>query len=249
MLTEISVVTLFPQWFDAIGSLGLTGRALDSGRISLRLFNPRDYASGAHRSVDDRPFGGGPGMVMRPEPLAAAIEAAVAERPLPVSGLSPPGRRLDHEAVCELADRQCLVLVCGRYEGIDQRVVDSLIDEQWSIGDFVLSGGEIAAAALIDAVVRLQPGVLGHAGSAEQDSFSDGLLDWPHYTRPESWRALSVPEVLRSGDHDRIAQWRRAQSLGRTWLQRPDLLRQKQLDEGDRRLLDQFIANWRDRDA
>ncbi|MEM7053889.1 MAG: tRNA (guanosine(37)-N1)-methyltransferase TrmD [Pseudomonadota bacterium] len=240
MLTEISVVTLFPEWFDSFKSMGLTGRALADQRIRLQCFNPRDHAQGVHRSVDDRPYGGGPGMVMRPEPLALAIEQAKAGRDAPVSGLSPQGRRLDQQAIEMLAKRERIILVCGRYEGIDERVNASLINEEWSLGDFVLSGGEYAAAALIDAVVRLQPGVLGHELSAEQDSFSSGLLDHPHYTRPEIWRDLPVPEVLQSGDHAAIAKWRRQQALLRTFERRPDLLQNAALNDEDRAFLEQI---------
>ena len=247
MLTEIAVVTLFPEWFDSLKTLGLTGRALADQRVRLRCYNPRDHASGVHRSVDDRPYGGGPGMVMRPEPLALAIEQAKGDcdhgsdnsRHTIVSGLSPQGRRLDQKAVEMLAQRERLILVCGRYEGIDERVNDALIDEEWSLGDFVLSGGEYAAAALIDAVVRLQPGVLGHEQSAVEDSFSTGLLDHPHFTRPEVWRDLTVPPVLQSGDHARIAQWRRRQALLRTLLRRPDLLEQAELNDEERAWLEQ----------
>lgn len=242
MLREIAVVTLFPDWFESLEQLGLTGRALAEGQVNLRTFNPRNHAAGVHRSVDDRPYGGGPGMIMRPEPLAAAIEEAVGGTDTVVSGLSPQGRSLDQQAVTELAGRKRLVLVCGRYEGLDERAVDALIDEEWSLGDFVLSGGEIAAAALIDAVVRLQPGVLGHEDSAREDSFTGGLLDWPHYTRPETWRGREVPAVLRSGDHAAVARWRRKQALGRTWERRPDLFRRLQLSAEDRRLLEEYIA-------
>lgn len=238
MLTEIHVVTLFPEWFQHLKAMGLTGRALDDGRIALRCFNPRDLAEGAHRSVDDRPYGGGPGMVMRPEPLALAIEQARSGSDVPVSGLSPQGRPLDQRAVERLAARPRLVLVCGRYEGIDERVSETLIDEEWSIGDFVLSGGEYAAAALMDAVIRLQPGVLGHEASAAQDSFSDGLLDCPHYTRPEVWRDQRVPPVLLAGDHAAIARWRREQALLRTARRRPDLLASAGLDSAERAWLD-----------
>jgi tRNA (guanine37-N1)-methyltransferase len=225
VLSRIDVITLFPDWIGRLRELGLTGRALSEGRVTLQCFNPRDYAEGVHRSVDDRPYGGGPGMVMRPEPLAQAIEAARAEgAEAKVSCLSPQGRRLDQAAVTELAGRERLILVCGRYEGIDERVVEALVDEEWSVGDFVLSGGEPAAAVLIDAVVRLLPGVLGHEQSAEQDSFSDGLLDCPHYTRPERWRGRAVPDVLLSGDHARIERWRRERAIERTRRRRPDLL-------------------------
>lgn len=234
MLTEIHVITLFPEWFEHLKAMGLTGRALEEDRIALRCFNPRDHAEGAHRSVDDRPYGGGPGMVMRPEPLARAIEQARSASDAPVSGLSPQGRPLDQRAIEELAGRSRLILVCGRYEGIDERVSDSLIDEEWSIGDFVLSGGEYAAAALMDAVIRLQPGVLGHEASADQDSFSDGLLDCPHYTRPKIWREQHVPPVLLGGDHAAIARWRREQALLRTARRRPDLLASAGLDNVER---------------
>jgi len=234
MLREIHLVTLFPDWFEHFKSMGLTGRAMDDGRITLRCFNPRDYAPGVHRSVDDRPYGGGPGMLMRPEPLAQAIDAARAGSDVPVSGLSPQGRVLRQRDVETLAGRERLVLVCGRYEGIDERVNQELIDEEWSIGDFVLSGGEYAAAVMMDAVIRLQRGVLGHEQSAPQDSFSSGLLDCPHYTRPEVWRGLEVPEVLRSGDHAAIARWRRRQALARTAERRPDLLDAAELTAEER---------------
>lgn len=248
MLTEIHIVTLFPEWFEHLKPLGLTGRALADGRIRMRCFNPRDHAEGAHRSVDDRPYGGGPGMVMRPEPLAGAIEQARAGSPALVSGLSPQGRPLNQRAVEELAARERLILVCGRYEGIDERVSDALIDEEWSLGDFVLSGGEYAAAALMDAVIRLQPGVLGHELSAEQDSFSQGLLDCPHYTRPETWRDRRVPGVLLGGDHAAIARWRREQALIRTARRRPDLLESAELNESDREWLGAQIENGGDED-
>lgn len=243
MLREIYVVTLFPEWFAHFGEMGLTGRAVTDGRIELRCFNPRDHASGVHQSVDDRPYGGGPGMVMRPEPLARAIEQAREDSDAPVAALSPQGRRLDQTAVEMLAARSRLILVCGRYEGIDERVHDELVDEEWSLGDFVLSGGEYAAAALMDAVIRLQPGVLGHAESAPQDSFSSGLLDCPHYTRPEEWRGRPVPEVLRSGDHGAIARWRREQALLRTARRRPDLLEKAELTTAERDWLAERLSD------
>ncbi|MBS3742717.1 MAG: tRNA (guanosine(37)-N1)-methyltransferase TrmD [Wenzhouxiangellaceae bacterium] len=238
MLTEIHVVTLFPDWFEHLKDVGLTGRAVEEGRVRMRCFNPREHADGVHRSVDDRPYGGGPGMVMRPEPLAQAIEAARAGSAAPVSGLSPQGRPLNQRAVEQLAGRDRLILVCGRYEGIDERVNEALIDEEWSIGDFVLSGGEYAAAAVMDAVIRLLPGVLGHASSAAQDSFSQGLLDCPHYTRPETWRERRVPGVLLTGDHAAIARWRREQALLRTARRRPDLLEAAELDDAERAWLE-----------
>ncbi len=248
MLSRIDVVTLFPDWIRGLRELGLTGRAIAEGTVDLRCWNPRDYAPGVHKSVDDRPYGGGPGMVMRPEPLAQAIEAARGDDPhARVGCLTPQGRRLDQAAVSELAARERLILVCGRYEGIDERVMDTLVDEEWSIGDFVLSGGEPAAAVMIDAVVRILPGVLGHDQSAEQDSFSDGRLDCPHYTRPESWRGLDVPPVLLSGDHARIERWRRAQAIERTRRRRPDLLEQRGLDAGDERALAEFSDAGQDK--
>lgn len=241
MLSRIDVVTLFPDWVRGLRELGLTGRAIADGTVELNCWNPRDYAPGVHKSVDDRPYGGGPGMVMRPEPLAQAIEAARGDDSRARVGcLTPQGRRLDQAAVRELAGRDRLILVCGRYEGIDERVMETLVDEEWSIGDFILSGGEPAAAAMIDAVVRLLPGVLGHALSAEQDSFSDGLLDCPHYTRPETWRGHSVPDVLLSGDHARIGRWRRAQALERTRERRPDLLSGRTPDADDEAALAEF---------
>jgi tRNA (guanine37-N1)-methyltransferase len=243
MLSEIHVVTLFPDWFEQLKGLGLTGRALADGRVRLRCFDPRDHATGVHRSVDDRPYGGGPGMVMRPEPLARAIEQACGDSDAPVSALTPQGRVLDQAAVRRLAERPRLVLVCGRYEAMDERVHDTLFDEEWSLGDFVLSGGEIAAAAMIDAVVRLQPGVLGHELSAEQDSFSDSLLDCPHYTRPEVWRERAVPEALLSGDHARIDRWRRREALLRTARRRPDLLDPARLTEAEREWLRSALAD------
>ncbi|GAB4178008.1 MAG: tRNA (guanosine(37)-N1)-methyltransferase TrmD [Wenzhouxiangellaceae bacterium] len=244
MLQEIHVVTLFPEWFEQFKSIGLTGRALADGRIALRCFNPRDHATGVHKSVDDRPYGGGPGMVMRPEPLACAIEAARAGSDDPVCALSPQGRVLNQRHVESLAGRRRLILVCGRYEGIDERVVEALVDEEWSIGDYVLSGGEYAAAVIMDAVIRLQPGVLGHADSAHQDSFSSGLLDHPHYTRPEIWRGRRVPEVLRSGDHAAVADWRRRQALLRTLRRRPELLDQAELTDEERH----WLASQADQD-
>jgi tRNA (guanine37-N1)-methyltransferase len=241
---RIQVVTLFPEEFRPLVGLGVTGRALVSGKVLLDLLNPRDFAGDRHRTVDDRPYGGGPGMVMAVEPLRSAIRAARqrAGADTPVSLLSPQGRLLDQAALRALAQRNELILVCGRYEGLDERLIEQEIDEEWSIGDYVLSGGELAAAVLIDAVTRLLPGVLGDEQSAEQDSFSEGLLDCPHYTRPEEIDGLAVPPVLLSGDHAAIARWRRKQSLGRTWLRRPELLRRLQLDEESKRLLAEFKA-------
>ena len=244
MLRRIDIITLFPDWFRSLESLGLTGRALADGRIRLKCWNPRDFTTDVHRSVDDRPYGGGPGMVMRPEPLARCIEAVVDDdQAAPVACLSPQGRVLDQAGVRELAGRERLILVCGRYEGIDERVMLSLVDEEWSIGDYVLSGGEPAAAVVMDAVIRLQPGVLGHQDSAVEDSFSADRLDCPHYTRPERWRGLDVPEVLLSGDHERIRRWRLAQALQRTAQRRGDLLRLRPLSDDERQAVQEFAAS------
>jgi tRNA (guanine37-N1)-methyltransferase len=241
---RVDVITLFPEAFQSLVELGVTGRAISDGVVDLRVWNPRSYASDRHNTVDDRPYGGGPGMVMTVEPLRSAIRAvrAAAAPGTPVSLLSPQGRRLDQRGVEELSQRQGLVLLCGRYEGIDERLVALEVDEEWSPGDYVLSGGELAAAVVIDAVTRLLPGVLGHEQSAAQDSFSDGLLDHPHYSRPERVDGLEVPAVLLSGDHGAIRRWRRKQALGRTWLRRPELLDGLELDEESRRLLAEYIS-------
>ncbi len=240
---RIDVVTLFPEMVQSMSGYGIAGRALERGIIALATWNPRDYALDRHRTVDDRPFGGGPGMVMKVEPLRAAIRAAraAAGPATRVLYLSPQGRRLDQAGVSALARRNGLILVAGRYEGIDERVVETEIDEEWSIGDYVVSGGELPALVLIDAVTRLLPGALGDADSAQQDSFMAGLLDYPHYTRPEALEGLSVPTVLIGGDHAAIYRWRRKQALGRTWLRRPELLQTVALDDEARRLLDEFI--------
>ncbi len=245
---RIDVVSLFPELVEQVAQVGVVGRAVDQGLVQLVHWNPRDDATDRHRTVDDRAYGGGPGMVMRVEPLRSTIKratAAVAE-PVRVSYLSPQGRRLDQSLVQELAERQRLLLVCGRYEGIDERLISTVVDEEISVGDYVLSGGELPAMTLIDAVTRLLPGALGHQDSAECDSFTDGLLDYPHYTRPETIDGMTVPAVLLSGDHQAIARWRRKQALGRTWLRRPELMAQRQLDPSDQALLRDFINEHRD---
>lgn len=225
MLNRIDIITLFPDWFGHFNELGLTGRAVADGQVKLHCWNPRDYTSDPHKSVDDRPYGGGPGMVMRPEPIALAIEAAKAAGAAPaVSYLSPQGRVLNQSGVGQLVERKRLLLLCGRYEGIDERAIEQLVDEEWSIGDYVLSGGEPAALVLMDAVIRQLPGVLGHPESAVQDSFATGLLDHPHYTRPEHWRGEDVPPVLLSGDHGAVERWRQEKALERTQQRRPDLI-------------------------
>ncbi|MDM7482649.1 MAG: tRNA (guanosine(37)-N1)-methyltransferase TrmD [Halomonas sp.] len=243
----IGVVSLFPDMFDAITQQGVIGRAVEKQQIALEFWNPRDYATDRHRSVDDRPYGGGPGMLMKVDTLRAAI-ADARQRAEQATGLtptviylSPQGRKLDQQGVQALAAAGPLVVVAGRYEGIDERVVESDIDEEWSIGDYVLSGGELPAMVLIDAAARLIPGVLGHQDSAIEDSFNDGLLDCPHYTRPEVIDGRKVPDVLLSGNHAAIKRWRLKQSLGRTWQRRPDLLSGRTLDAEQQRLLDEFI--------
>ena len=239
---RFDIVTLFPGMFDAL-SEGITGRALDKGLIELHCWNPREYTTDVHRTVDDRPYGGGPGMVMKVEPLRDAIKAARDVAPdSKVVYLSPQGRVLTQQAVSQMSRLSGLVLVAGRYEGVDERLLQSEIDEEWSIGDYVLSGGELPAMIMVDAITRLLPGALGHQLSAEQDSHVDGLLDCPHYTRPEEIEGRNVPDVLLSGDHAAIERWRRKQSLGRTWLRRPELLAGLELDAESAKLLAEFQA-------
>ncbi len=240
---RFDVVTLFPPMLEAVSDYGITARALERGIVELGLWNPRDYTHDRHRTVDDRPYGGGPGMLMKVQPLRDAIHEARAAHSgrSHVVYLSPQGRPLDQSGVQELAGHEHLVLIAGRYEGVDERIIETEVDEEWSIGDYVLSGGELAAMVLIDAVTRLIPGALGHEDSAQQDSFSAGVLDCPHYTRPEVFEEMPVPEVLLSGDHAAIARWREKQALGRTWLRRPDLLAKVELSEDQQRLLQEFI--------
>jgi tRNA (guanine37-N1)-methyltransferase len=234
------VVTLFPEMFAALTHSGISGRALESGLWSIGLWNPRDFTSDNYRTVDDRPYGGGPGMVMLAEPLEKALDAAKEAGGGRVIYLSPQGRKLDHRKVMELAGGTAATLLCGRYEGIDERLIERRVDEELSIGDYVLSGGELAAMALIDAVVRQLPGALGHGQSAAQESFVGGLLDCPQYTRPELYRGAKVPEVLLSGHHENIRRWRLQQALARTWLRRPDLLTARKLSEEESSLLEEF---------
>ena len=238
----VGVITLFPEMFRAITEFGITRRAVQSGLLELDYWDPRQFTTDKHQTVDDRPYGGGPGMLMKVEPLRDAIEAAKrqAGEGVKVIYLSPQGKPLDQDGVQEIANREKLILVAGRYEGIDERVIDAYIDEEWSIGDYVLTGGELGAMVMIDAVTRWLPGALGHEDSAQQDSFNAGLLDCPHYTRPEILDEQSVPEVLLSGHHEEIRRWRLKESLGRTWLKRPDLLEQKELDAEQQELLEQF---------
>jgi tRNA (guanine37-N1)-methyltransferase len=237
-------VTLFPEMFAAVTHSGISGRALEAGLWSLGLWNPRDFTRDNHRTVDDRPYGGGPGMVMLAEPLEKALDAAREAGGGKVIYLSPQGRRLDHAKVMELAGREAVTMLCGRYEGVDERLIRRRVDEELSLGDFVLSGGELAAMAVIDAVVRQLPGALGGEQSAVEESFVDGLLDCPQYTRPEVWpegnAGERVPEVLMSGHHENIRRWRLKQALGRTWLRRPDLLAARKLSDDEGKLLEEF---------
>ena len=249
LVIRFDVVTLFPDMLSAVAASGITGRAREAGLWRLATWNPRDFTSDNYRTVDDRPYGGGPGMVMLAEPLERALEAAKAAGAGRVVYLSPQGTRLDHARVVALAKESALTLLCGRYEGVDERLLERCVDEELSLGDFVLSGGELAAMALIDAVVRQLPGALGDAQSAHEESFADGLLDCPQYTRPEVWpeggQGARVPEVLLSGHHERIRRWRLKQSLGRTWLRRPELLAGRNLNDEEKRLLAEFQHEYR----
>lgn len=244
---RFDVITLFPDFLRQAMAVGVVGRALGQERIGLECWNPRDYSQDNYRSVDDRPYGGGPGMVFMIEPLRLSLQAARAAQGAasPVVLMSPQGRRFTQGLAREWAGLPGLTFVCGRYEGLDQRFIDNHVDLEISLGDFVISGGELAALTMIDAVTRLLPGVLHTDASAQQDSFMDGLLDCPHYTRPERAPEGSVPEVLLSGNHALIARWRRKQSLGRSWLNRPDLLAKVELSKKDRQLLAEFMAEHR----
>ena len=245
---QFDVVTLFPEMFEAVTGSGVTGRARERKLFELVLWNPRSFAANSYRTVDDRPYGGGPGMVMMAEPLEKALNAArqrqkssgVDVKQTKVVHLSPQGRLLNHRLVMELAGLQGLVLLAGRYEGVDERLIARAVDAEISIGDYVLSGGELAAMVVMDAVVRQLPGVLGDAESASQDSFVNGLLDCQHYTRPEIYEGEAVPQVLLSGNHAEIARWRLKQAVGRTWQRRPDLLEQRALSADEQALLEEF---------
>ncbi len=244
---RFDVITLFPAMFRALEDEGVIARAFGQGIAELHLWNPRDYASDAHRTVDDRPYGGGPGMVMKVEPLRAALDDARRAAPgSRVAYLSPQGRPLDQGEMARIAQASGWILIAGRYEGIDERLIEGWVDEEWSIGDYVLSGGELPAMVVMDAAIRLLPGALGHADSAREDSHVDGLLDHPHYTRPSLIDGKPVPPVLLSGDHGAIERWRLRQALGRTWLRRPELLRRRSLDAAEQALLDEFIRAHQD---
>jgi len=240
LVIRFDVVTLFPEMFAAVTASGITRKALEAGLWRLETWNPRDFTTDKYRTVDDRPYGGGPGMVMLAEPLEKALDAAQSAGGGKVVFLSPQGRRLDHVKVMELAGRQAVTLLCGRYEGVDERLIRRRVDEELSLGDFVLSGGELAAMAVIDAVVRQLPGALGDGQSAAEESFAQGLLDCPQYTRPETYAGERVPEVLMSGHHEQIRRWRLKQSLGRTWLRRPELIAGRTLGGEEQGLLEEF---------
>ncbi|MFT7688251.1 MAG: tRNA (guanine37-N1)-methyltransferase [Candidatus Azotimanducaceae bacterium] len=245
LLMWIGVVTLFPEMFQAVSGSGISRRAVENGILELEFWNPRDYTTDKHRTVDDKPYGGGPGMLMKVEPLREAIEAAkaaVEQKDCKVIYLSPQGKKLDQKTLSELATEQALILVAGRYEGIDERLIDTIIDEELSIGDYVLSGGELPAMVLIDGLTRLQAGAVGDVESVINDSFVSGLLDYPQYTRPEAVSGESVPGVLLSGNHKEIERWRLQQSLGRTFDKRPDLLKDIKLSELEQDLLDTYLA-------
>ena len=238
-----AIVSLFPVLFTAVSEYGITGRAVNQGMVELSYANPRDYTVDRHRTVDDRPYGGGPGMLMKIDPLQQAVAAAreAAGETAKVIYLSPQGQPLTHGKAVELAGEEALILVAGRYEGVDERLIEAEVDEELSIGDYVLSGGELAAMVVIDAVIRQLPGALGHEASAEQDSYADGLLDCPHYTRPEDYRGERVPDVLLSGNHEQIRRWRLKQALGRTYERRPDLLQGRAMTAEEETLLADYL--------
>lgn len=243
---QIGIISLFPEMFRAITHYGVTGRAVKNGLLDILFWNPRDFAYDKHKTVDDRPYGGGPGMLMMVQPLKDAIHMAKTElgTDTKVIYLSPQGRKLEQKGVCELSKQDKMILICGRYEGIDERIIQTEIDEEWSIGDYVLSGGELPAMVMIDAIARFIPGVLHHESSAEEDSFANGLLDCPHYTRPEVLDGMAVPDILMSGHHEEIRRWRLKQSLGRTWLRREDLLLNLALTDEAQKLLTEFKQEY-----
>lgn len=243
---KIGIISLFPEMFQAITEYGVTSRAVKNNLLEVKYWNPRDFAYDKHKTVDDRPYGGGPGMLMMVQPLRDAIRAAKAQlgEDSKVIYLSPQGRKLEQNGVYELSKQTKIILICGRYEGIDERIIQSEIDEEWSIGDYVLSGGELPAMVMIDSIARFIPGVLNHESSAEEDSFANGLLDCPHYTRPEVLDGMAVPDVLMSGHHEEIRRWRLKQSLGRTWLRREDLLLNLALTDEEQCLLAEFKTEF-----
>ena len=247
MLQQIDIISILPEMFTTL-KYGVTGRAIAKQVVNIDYWNPRNYAEDAYGTVDDRPYGGGPGMVMKAEPLKAAIHAARQNGNIKakVIYVTPQGRRLEQVDMLKFAANQRIIFIAGRYEGIDERIIATEVDEEVSIGDYVLSGGELAIMVIIDSVLRLLPGVLGHEQSAEQDSFVQGLLDCPHYTRPEIFADIQVPKALLSGDHKAIKLWRQKQALGRTWLRRPDLIAKIELSDVQKVLLQEFIKEYRD---
>lgn len=244
-MLRIDVITLFPELVEQVISCGVVGRAAKQNLLQLNCWNPRDYTLDRHRTVDDRPYGGGPGMLMKVQPLQDAIQAVRQQNKIGrLIYLSPQGIPLKQAMLAQQVVQGSVILLCGRYEGIDQRLIQQKVDQEWSIGDYVISGGELAAMVCIDAMARLIPGALGHEQSAQQDSFSAGLLDCPHYTRPEEYQGMKVPEVLMNGNHQEIQDWRDQQSLGRTWKRRPDLMDQIDLDERQQFLLNEYIDEF-----
>jgi tRNA (guanine37-N1)-methyltransferase len=243
---RIDVITLFPEMVEQVVKYGVVGRAADQSLINLECWNPRNYTLDKHRTVDDRPYGGGPGMLMKVQPLEETIQAVREKNPqAQLVYLSPQGKPVDQDMLAKQINTGSVIFLCGRYEGIDERLVQQEVDQEWSIGDYIISGGELAAMVCIDAMTRLIPGALGHEQSAQQDSFSDGLLDYPHYTRPEEYKGMKVPEVLMNGNHRHIEDWRERQSLGRTWQKRPDLLKLIVLDDRQQALLNDFKDEFR----
>ncbi len=242
---RVDVITLFPELVKAVVGCGVVGRAADQGLLELNCWNPRDYASDRHRTVDDRPYGGGPGMLMKVQPLQDTIQAVRQySRKATLVYLSPQGILVKQDRLAQQVEQGSVIFLCGRYEGIDERLIQQEVDEEWSIGDYVISGGELAAMVCIDAMTRLIPGALGHEQSALQDSFSEGMLDCTHYTRPEEFQGIKVPEVLMNGNHQEIQNWREKQSLGRTWQRRPDLLEHIVLDDRQQALLREYIDEF-----
>ena len=246
---RFDVITLFPELVEQVISCGVVGRAADQELLQLNCWNPRQYTLDRHRTVDDRPYGGGPGMLMKVQPLQDTIQAVrLQNKQGRLIYCSPQGIPVKQAMLAQQVDRGAIIFLCGRYEGIDERLIRQEVDEEWSIGDYVISGGELAAMVCIDAITRLIPGALGHDQSAQQDTFSEGLLDCPHYTRPKDYRGWKVPEVLMNGNHQQIEDWRERQSLGRTWQKRPDLLEHIALDDRRQALLDEYIDEFNQSD-
>jgi len=237
---RFDIITIFPEIFESVFSAGIISKAREKGLIKIHVHNLRDFAKGKHKQVDDRPFGGGEGMVLKPEPIFAAVESIRQEERTPVYLLSPQGRRFDYQLAEALAKKSQIILICGRYEGVDERVVEHLVTDEISIGDFVLTGGESAAIVIVEAVSRFVPGVVGKMDSVRHDSFMEGLLDFPQYKDPREFRGMKVPDVLFSGDHGRIAHWRQRKSIAKTWLRRPDMLERRRLSPAEKKILEEI---------